>query len=84
MFITLVILPWLKKDENARALLWFTIGCHADGVAADLRYCVIHNQEAGWRGSGQVGQAGQAVGRRAGQKLLLYRCTLLLGNAVEE
>ena len=45
---------------------------------------MFDNQKAGRRGSSQVGQAGQAVRCRAGQKLLLSWCTLFLRNAVEE
>ena len=45
--------------------------------------CVLDHQEAGWRSSAQVGQAGKAVRCRAGQKLLLSGSAFLLGYPIE-
>jgi hypothetical protein len=45
---------------------------------------MLAHQQAGRRHGGQVGQAGQALGRWAGQQLLLRGRPLLLGHAVEQ
>lgn len=45
---------------------------------------MLDHQQAGRRRGGQVGQAGQAFGRWAGQQLLLRGRPLLLSHAVEQ